>query len=107
MVAHPEMPPPPLGERDARDIYGRPPQGAHSVHMIARLHPAEAQPARRADTAGPGPENDEIGLEKAAAGSQGRVDIDRFKGPAEGMSAGDRTAEQALFLQPGDISAES
>ena len=107
MMAYPEMPPPALGKGDPGDKYRRPIQGVDPVHMIARLHAAEAQPARRADAAGPGNEDDKIGFHQAAAGGQGGIDVHRFKPSSESMAAGDRAAEQSFFLQPGDIPAES
>ncbi len=106
-MAYPEVAPPALGKGDPGDKYRRPTQGVDPVHMIARLHAAEAQPARCADAAGPGAEDDKIGFHQAAAGGQGGIDIHRFKASSESMAAGDRAAEQPFFLQPGDIPAES
>ncbi len=107
MVAYTIMAAAAFGKGDAGDINRGPPESADAVDMIARLHSAETEAAPGADAAGPRAQHDNICLHQAAAGCQGRVDIYRFKGAAKSMAAGDGTAEQALFLQAANGTAES
>lgn len=106
MVAHTEMAPPPLGEAEAGDKEGDPPQGANAIDLLTRLHPAEAEPAARADAARPGSDDHRIGPDQLPAGGERRIDVDRLEVAAEGMPAGNRAVKQPSLLQPRDAAAE-
>ncbi len=99
MVAHPEMAPPALGEAEAGDEQGHPPEGTDPVDMLTRLHSAETKAAASTDAARPRAEDDQIGPDQLLAGGQGGVDIDRFMIAAESVAAGYGSAEQPLLPQ--------